>query len=1594
MRRFGSWCCVWLSLWAMSACGEEEAPAGNTSDNNGEVVNNGVNNENNGVNNENNGVEPECDGEERRCVNVDVEVCAFGRWTSLGACPSGTVCSFGDCVASCEADCTGRECGDDGCGGQCGSCEAGRACDLNGLCAPIPASCGDGSCQEGSEDCATCPSDCGRCCGDGACSQSQGEDCASCLLDCGCEDGERCDVQARSCACAPDCAGRACGDDGCGGQCGACDEGALCDEARGQCEVQCVAQCDGRACGDDGCGGDCGECEGAQICNGEGACVAPPADCGDDVCEDGEEDCATCPADCGQCCGDGACAASQGENCATCLADCGCPSGQECSPTGRVCECARQCSGRECGDDGCGGQCGACGQGELCDEARGQCEAQCVAQCEGRACGPDGCGGDCGDCVGAQVCNEQGACVAPPASCGDRVCSPGEETCLTCPADCGRCCGDDVCVVEHDEDCASCPLDCGCGDDEACSLITRQCECAPQCDGRECGDDGCGGQCGACAGDEACNVISGRCEEICQPACGARRCGDDGCGGSCGDCRQGEICRDDGVCVREPVACNCEPGQVCLDEICRDADLACSPRNQTGLCENGQICFEGACVASGAGCSRDNPAGVCPVGQLCRAGACEGVDDVALCDDGNACTADRFDALRNRCVYTAQQAACSDGNACTQDVCQAGACVGSRIQGCVEPPQLGPYTSPTNQGAVQLTGTKPAGSLVQVNNQEAVPESPEQSWSITLNLSPGTNRYRIRSVDGGQASAEVEVVIVFDIDPPTTRLSPAGGIFLGGVTATAATDEPATVYFTTDGSIPDEFSESFTSVKQFRVFDSTVLRFKARDQAGNWEEGVVSGSFEITGEGSAWSGGGSALPEALTLVGAATLDGDLFVVGGTDGVATQAGAYGYDPDNDAWVTLPSLPRGRAEVAVVGDQGALYAIGGQDEGTPLNAMMRLRPSQDDAWQAMAPMPSTRFGAAAAVVSGRIYVLGGKANGGAVLTNLEIYDPSTNTWTNQAQQMPRARYAFGAVAVGTRIFVMGGEDEDGNPVAAVDVYDTGANSWSMAAPMPTPRSFLGVFGLTNIGDINGGWTGIVAAGGRGAGGVASAKVEEYIVEDNAWRERTPLPQPRVGAAPVAMDRPGLTDTRELQGWLVGGQVAGDLVGSILRYRATQDFARRLADLPEPRFLHNAVALDGRLYIVGGRGFQEDRVVWAFDPETEEFVEVAQLPSFQNNAGAAAWQGRLYVFGGRNNFGNPVATTRAYDPATDTWEELRAMPTARSAPAVALSQGRMYVIGGDNGGAVQSVEIYDPASNTWSAAATLPEGRSGAFATARRGVIYLFGGYGSDGMIKATTYQLPMNNTWRTLANGPALADSPAAQSYDGQVVFFGGRAAEGVSRQIWRYDLNTTTRTLLATGLSVGRDKLTAAALYGKVYLLGGNSAANSEAPGEVLAQKLRGSCFNGLMDGRELGVDEGGGCAQRRITYSQSFPRSNLATNSPQCTSWNTFRASLVGNFSEVRMYGSLNPTGVSCRGAAANQICDALRRGVALNVACDGQTWTVSPACGSGVELTVGGSCSCSNAATVRPCIGNDNWGGIGSTTCSANAQTLSVECR
>lgn len=359
------------------------------------------------------------------------------------------------CEGTCVPKCSGKDCGDDGCGGQCGTCAADLACDPIGRCVPPAWKCAPAYYNGGADPC-----DCGCGAPDPDC-KNPGNPTAGCTSLESCDAGGKCVSKAA--------AGWTCaaslynGLDNCDCGCGApdpdckydlplsgCKAGETCS-ATGSC-VACTPKCDGKACGEDGCGGSCGTCkdDGKPVCVA-GQCVAPctptPALCATNKCgPDGcGGSCGTCPA--GSACQAGDCVAVELPSAPTsCVGFCGstapagcycvaacAASGTCCADYKAACGCKPQCAGKQCGADGCGGSCGTCGADKpSCDSAQ-QCTATCTKQCDKKQCGADGCGGSCGSCGADASCSSTQHCVPTLWSCAKDYFADGQ----VCDCGCG-----------------------------------------------------------------------------------------------------------------------------------------------------------------------------------------------------------------------------------------------------------------------------------------------------------------------------------------------------------------------------------------------------------------------------------------------------------------------------------------------------------------------------------------------------------------------------------------------------------------------------------------------------------------------------------------------------------------------------------------------------------------------------------------------------------------------------------------------------------------------------------------------------------------------------------------------------------------------------------------------------------------------------------------------------------------------------------------------------------------------------------------------------------------------------------------------------
>lgn len=313
--------------------------------------------------------------------------------------------------------------------------------------------------------------------------------------------------------------------------------------------------------------------------------------------------------------------------------------------------CQASCEGKECGDNGCDGTCGACEEPHVCSE-EGLCELECNEACAAVECGSlaDGC--NCGECDDGDPCTSD-SCV--------------DGSCLFVAMDCddGNYCTDDICELG------------------ACVSTYNVLDCD---DGNICTD---GDQCswGECAGAYLpADLLEGlQCD-----------CEDDS---DCAVVEDGDICNGIPICMEKEVegepkfvcakdattALDCDDKSDCTSDTC-DPVEGCIWDPDDGLCADGSSCTSDICTGEvGAGCSNDPVDDSTPCGDdwQCQNGECV---CTPICDN-KECGPDGCGQVCGVCQDPTET--CSEGQCVCEPSCKYKQCgpdgCGGECGSCVSP---------------------------------------------------------------------------------------------------------------------------------------------------------------------------------------------------------------------------------------------------------------------------------------------------------------------------------------------------------------------------------------------------------------------------------------------------------------------------------------------------------------------------------------------------------------------------------------------------------------------------------------------------------------------------------------------------------------------------------------------------------------------------------------------------------------------------------------------------------------------------------------------------------------------------------------------
>jgi N-acetylneuraminic acid mutarotase len=241
---------------------------------------------------------------------------------------------------------------------------------------------------------------------------------------------------------------------------------------------------------------------------------------------------------------------------------------------------------------------------------------------------------------------------------------------------------------------------------------------------------------------------------------------------------------------------------------------------------------------------------------------------------------------------------------------------------------------------------------------------------------------------------------------------------------------------------------------------------------------------------------------------------------------------------------------------------------------------------------------------------------------------------------------------------------------------------------------------------------------------------------------------------------------------------------------------------APFPEPSEEVLGATANGKFYVFAGLapGWKPKSLVFEYDPASNQWSKKKPMKLATHHVAFATLNNKIYAFGGFTlpasgpAAWNPVNNAWEYDPATDEWKELAPMPTARGAATAAAAGGKLYVTGGANSlpgvtengihparphNVVGTVEEYDPATNSWRSRRSLLLPRNHHVTAAAGDKVYVIGGRVGSAFISGTSNNVdlvemydPAADLWTARARMPTARSAMGWGVYNNQYIITAG------------------------------------------------------------------------------------------------------------------------------------------------------------------------------------------------------------------------------
>ena len=220
-----------------------------------------------------------------------------------------------------------------------------------------------------------------------------------------------------------------------------------------------------------------------------------------------------------------------------------------------------------------------------------------------------------------------------------------------------------------------------------------------------------------------------------------------------------------------------------------------------------------------------------------------------------------------------------------------------------------------------------------------------------------------------------------------------------------------------------------------------------------------------------------------------------------------------------------------------------------------------------------------------------------------------------------------------------------------------------------------------------------------------------------------------------------------------------------------------------------LTSAVVND-KLYVFGACGIAFNEM---YDPATDSWTTLAPKPTFNRAGPTTVYNNEIYIFGGSSNDPDPNLNNQlsdvveCYDPSTDMWRFVTNMPKVLDNFGIATIGSKAYLFGGLDWSEPLSPQLheklitYDFPTKTWDTVGDIPisAGTLYCYATAApviNGKVYLVGRAEVSGMEriygkKVDIYD-PSTNAWEEGTPLPLPLNSHLTLKVGGMIFVLGG------------------------------------------------------------------------------------------------------------------------------------------------------------------------------------------------------------------------------